>query len=319
MKHFPESLEEVDRVEVLTLIDNYVDLLLKKTDIVTRPSGTKKGEILTNTLVAEHGLSLLITARRGERTERILFDTGYSQIGVLHNMEFLEIVPESIGTIVLSHAHMDHTGSLYSLLEKISKPVSLVVHPDAFQFPRYVEGDDGERRRFPRTLVKDDLIRKRVEILESKIPLLIADGMVLVSGEVERTTPFEKGMPNALMEKNGHLDRDPIADDQALILNVADKGLVVISGCSHSGIINTIRYARKITGVNNVHAVMGGFHLTGTFFERIIEETIREMKDINPELIVPMHCTGWKAIHRFSKAFPSSFVLNSVGTKITLS
>ena len=318
MKHFPESLKEVDRVEVLTLIDNYVDLLLKNTDIVTRPSGTKDGEILTNTLVAEHGLSLLITAHRGERTDTILFDTGYGQIGVLHNMEFLGIVPESIGTIVLSHAHMDHTGSLYPLLEKVSKPVSLVVHPDAFQFPRYVEGDDGERRRFPRTLVRDDLIRKRVEILESEIPLLIADGMVLVSGEVERTTPFEKGMPNALMEKNGHLDRDPIADDQALILNVADKGLVVISGCSHSGIINTIRYARKITGVNNVHAVMGGFHLTGTFFERIIEETIREMKDIKPEFIVPMHCTGWKAIHRFSKAFPSSFVLNSVGTKITL-
>lgn len=319
MKHVSESLKEVDRIEVLTLMDNYSDLLLKNTDIVTRPSSSKGEDTLTDTLVAEHGLSLWITANKGSETEKILFDTGYSQIGVLHNMEFLGIAAEGIRTIVLSHFHMDHTGSLYPILERELKPVTLVVHPDAFVFPRYIERDDGEKRRFPRTLVRDDLVREKVQILESKTPVLIADGKVLVSGEVERTTTFEKGLPNAFMERDGHLEPDPIADDQALILNLKNKGLVVISGCSHAGIINTVLYARKITGVEKVHAVMGGFHLSGPFFEQIIEETIREMKDIDPDVIVPMHCTGWEAVHRFSKALPSSFVLNSVGTKITLS
>lgn len=317
MDYFSGSLKEVDRVEVLTLIDNFVNVLLADTDIVTRPRHVKDGEILTNTLLAEHGLSLLITAYSGSNTNSVLLDTGHSQIGVLHNMEFLEISPEGIQTIVLSHAHMDHTGSLYPLLERISEPVSLVMHPDVFLFPRFVE-PDGKRQNFPRTLVKDDLIRKKVKILESKKPLLIADDMVLVTGEVERTTSFEKGLPNAFIERDGKKEHDPVADDQSLILNLKDKGLVVVSGCSHSGIINTVRYARKITGVDKIHGVLGGFHLTGKFFEKIIEDTIHEMMDFGPEVIVPMHCTGWEAVHRFSEAFPSSFVLNSSGTKITL-
>ena len=319
MSHLPDTLKEADRIEIVTLIDNYVDVLLKDTDIVTRPPHKAGEEIPRDTLVAEHGLSLLVTVHQGTKTHTLLFDTGYSQIGVPHNIALLGIELQGIEAIVLSHAHMDHTGSLHKILEGIQGPVTLVVHPGAFYYPRYIEREDGKRQRFPRTLKKEDLATEKVEILENKNAILLADNGIMVTGEVERTTGFEKGLPGALLEREGKMVRDPISDDQALVLNLKGKGLVVISGCSHSGIINTILHAQTLTGLTKVHALLGGFHLTGPAFEPIIEKTIDELKDVAPEVIVPMHCTGWKAIQRLSQEFPSAFVLNSVGSKITLS
>jgi 7,8-dihydropterin-6-yl-methyl-4-(beta-D-ribofuranosyl)aminobenzene 5'-phosphate synthase len=213
---------------------------------------------------------------------------------------------------------MDHTGSLYPLIDKMPRPVTLAVHPEAFRFPRYRGLDNGSRLRFPRTLIKSDLEDREVEILETKRPTLILDDMIMITGEVERTTGFEMGLPNALMERQGEIVEDPILDDQSLAIHLKGKGLVVISGCSHSGIINTVLFSNKMTGVQKTYAVLGGFHLTGSFFESIIEVTIEEMKKMAPKVLVPMHCTGWKAVQRFSEAFPSAFILNSVGSKITL-
>ena len=318
VNHVPDTLKEVDRVEIVTLIDNYVDVLLKDTDVVTRAAHRKREEIPTDTLVAEHGLSLLVTVHKGTKTHTILFDTGYSQIGVPHNMALLGIDLQEIEAIVMSHAHMDHTGSLHTILEGMRGPMTLVVHPGAFLFPRYIERDDGTRQRFPRTLSREDLVSEKLKIVESKTPVLLADDGLMVTGQVERTTEFEKGLPGALLERDGKMVPDPISDDQALVLNLKEKGLVVISGCSHSGIINTILHAQKLTGQRKVHAVLGGFHLTGPAFEPIIEKTISELKNVAPKVIVPMHCTGWKAIQRLEHELPSAFVLNSVGSKITL-
>lgn len=318
MNNLPVSLNEVDRIEILTLMDNYADVLLENTDIVTRPPREEDGKIPSDTLVAEHGLSLLITVHREKKRHTVLFDTGYSQVGVPHNLQRLGVVLKVIEAIVLSHGHMDHTGSLYSLLDSMPKRVPLLVHPDAFLFPRYFTLDDGRRLEFPRTLVKDDLEDRKVEVLESRTPTLVADNTVIITGEVERSTKFEKGLPNALMERDGEIVQDPISDDQAMVINLRGKGLVVVSGCSHAGIINTVLFAKKIAGVQKVHSVFGGFHLSGRPFEPIIEETIVELKKMAPEIIVPMHCTGWKAIKRFSEEFPSSFILNSVGSRFTL-
>ena len=319
MNQLPVLLKEVDSVEITTLIDNYVDVLLQNTDIVTRPELGTGDEISTDTLVAEHGLSLLVTIRRGENKHTLLFDTGHTKIGVPHNIEQLGIDLKEIETIVMSHAHMDHTGSLYPLLEKLPRPITLAVHPGAFHFPRYKGLDDGKKIRFPRTLIKDNLLEQKVDVLETLRPTLILDDMVMVTGEVDRTTGFEKGLPNALMERDGNIEEDPISDDQSLAIHLKNKGLVIISGCSHSGIVNTVRHSRKASGVETVYALLGGFHLTGAFFEPIIETTIQELQKFDPKVVVPMHCTGWKAIHRFSEAFPASFILNSVGSKITLS
>jgi 7,8-dihydropterin-6-yl-methyl-4-(beta-D-ribofuranosyl)aminobenzene 5'-phosphate synthase len=315
----PVTIQAVDRVEITVLMDNYVDVLLGNTDVVTRPVSRKGDEISRTTVVAEHGLSMLVTVYRGDEFHKILFDTGYTEIGVPHNLKELEIDLSGIEAIVLSHGHMDHTGALTPVLKALSRPVPLVVHPWAFHSPRLLRWPDGRIDRFPDTLIKENLKKQGCEILESQEPVSLAGGTILVTGEVERTTPFEKGFPLAKIIRDGELIPDPIRDDQALVVHLKGKGLVVISGCAHSGIVNTVLYSRKITGIKPVYAILGGFHLTGPLFEPIIEETITALKEIGPKVLVPMHCTGWKAINLFSESFPDAFILNSVGSEFVLS
>jgi len=312
-------LKEVDRVEVLTLMDNYVDVLLGNTKIVRRAAHSGGGKIFSDTVMGEHGLSLLVTVYQGNVKHTVLFDTGYSAVGVLHNMEHLGLDPEEIEAIVLSHGHMDHLGSLNVLLEKMHKPMPVLVHPYAFTSPRYVTRKDGEKDLFPLLLDREEVEKRGGQIQETAGPTLICEDMIMVSGEVERSTAFEKGMPHAMVEKDGKLVKDPILDDQALFVHVRGQGLVVIGGCSHAGIINTVLYGKKVTGARTVQAVLGGFHLAGPLFEPIIGDTLEALKAIDPKVVVPMHCTGWKAIHRFEEAFPGVFILNSVGSTYTFS
>ena len=311
-----EGLREVDGIEVTTLMDNYVDVLLRNSTGVTRPPLAIGGEIPADTMLAEHGLSLLVAVTVGEKTHHILFDCGYTKVGVPHNVGMMGIDLGQLEAIVLSHGHMDHTGALYPIVETLGRSIPLVLHPDAFLSPRYFGLEDGRKLIFPQTLSRQDMESRGIEVIERRNPSLVAEGTIAVTGEIERVTDFEKGLPNALVEANGTLEHDDILDDQSLVIKLKGKGLVVISGCSHAGIINTMLYARKITGINTIHAVMGGFHLQGPTFEPIIEQTIAEFKSIKPEMSIPMHCTGWTAIKRFSEEFPSSFALNSVGTRI---
>ena len=312
------GLRQIERVEVLTLMDNYVDVLLGNTNVVRRAAHSGDGQIFGDTVVGEHGLSLLVTVCEGKTNHTILFDTGYSAVGVPHNVEHLGLDLKGIEAVVLSHGHMDHLGSLYVLLEKMDKPMPVLVHPYAFTSPRFVTRNDGVRDRFPRVLDRGKIEKSGGRIRETAGPTLICEDMIMVSGEVERTTPFEKGMPNATVERNGRIEKDPIADDQALFVHLKGEGLVVIGGCSHAGIINTVRYGKKVTGVHTVHSVLGGFHLGGPLYEPIIGDTIEALKEMKPKVVAPMHCTGWNAIHRFREAFPSAFVLNSVGSRLTL-
>ena len=152
------------------------------------------------------------------------------------------------------------------------------------------------------------------DILMRSGPSTLATGHLLVTGEVERKTAFENGMPGMEIFTDGNWNPDPIRDDQALVINILDKGLVVLIGCAHAGIINTVEYAKKISGIDHVHAVLGGFHLTGPAFAPVIQPTIDAMKRINPDYVVPMHCTGWDAINRFMTGMPGRCILNTVGT-----
>jgi len=310
-------LKEVDRVEILTVIDNYVDVLLTNTEVITRPPLAKTGTIPVDTLLAEHGLSLLVTVYEGEEKHTMLFDMGYTKIGVPHNLDQLGVDLGEVEAMALSHGHMDHTGSLYAVLDRIPNKIPLVLHPGAFAAPRFFGLADGRKLLFPQTLAKEDLEKRNIELIESKTPTLLAGERIMVTGEVERITSFEKGLPNAVLERDGKIENDPISDDQALVIHLKGKGLVVIAGCSHAGIINTIFYARKLIGIEKVHAVIGGFHLSGPYFEKIIEQTLGELKKIRPQFLSPMHCTGWKAIQKISQEFPDEFILNSVGSMIT--
>ena len=138
-------LKEVDRVEILTVIDNYVDVLLTNTEVITRPPLSKTGTIPSDTLLAEHGLSLLVTVYEGGEKHTMLFDTGYTKIGVPHNLDQLGVDLTQVEAMALSHGHMDHTGSLYAVLDKIPGTIPLVLHPAAFAGPRFFGLADGRR------------------------------------------------------------------------------------------------------------------------------------------------------------------------------
>ena len=161
---------------------------------------------------------------------------------------------------------------------------------------------------------ENDLKNTGAKIIKSQGSYTLASNLILLTGEVERTTIFEQGFPWAEAKINGEWIVDPFKDDQGIIINLKDKGLVVISGCAHAGIINTVNYSKKITQTDKIHAVLGGFHLTGPLFEQIITPTIEEMKKINPDYLVPMHCTGWDAINQFKEEMPDNVIINTVGT-----
>jgi 7,8-dihydropterin-6-yl-methyl-4-(beta-D-ribofuranosyl)aminobenzene 5'-phosphate synthase len=164
---------------------------------------------------------------------------------------------------------------------------------------------------------RQDLDREGIEVTEERQPSLLIDGTVLVTGQIERLTDFEKGFPLNYARTNGGWEPDPwIWDDQAVVVYLKGKGLVVLSGCSHSGAINVLRQAQRLTGEDRVHAFVGGMHLTGGIFERLIPRTLDELAAIAPRWLVPGHCTGWKATHEMARRFPEAYVQTSVGTRL---
>jgi 7,8-dihydropterin-6-yl-methyl-4-(beta-D-ribofuranosyl)aminobenzene 5'-phosphate synthase len=157
------------------------------------------------------------------------------------------------------------------------------------------------------------------DIIEESPPSFLLEDSLLITGEVERTTEFERGFVVHQALRDGQWQPDPlILDDQALVMNVRDKGLVVLTGCGHAGVVNTLRYARKLTGVDRLYAVIGGFHLNGPLFEPIIPDTCAALVELEPQVIVPAHCTGWKATHALAAQFPNAFIQNSIGTRYEL-
>jgi 7,8-dihydropterin-6-yl-methyl-4-(beta-D-ribofuranosyl)aminobenzene 5'-phosphate synthase len=314
-----KRLRPVDHVDVTILVDNYVDALLPRDERITPAPLAREGEILADALLAEHGLSLLITVtvdNDGAETHTVLLDTGYSRIALLHNIELLGIDVVRIEAIVLSHGHMDHTGSVEPLLRQLPVPVPVVVHPDAFAGPRFAQRPDGVKVRFPQTLQREGIKRAGARLIETSEPTFLADDTILVSGQIPRTTSFEHGLMAALIERDGELERDTIADDQAVIVSLGDRGVVVISGCAHAGIINTIHRAKGLGGIGLLRAVVGGFHLSGANIETTLTSTINELVAHNPAIIAPMHCTGASATQRIAEALPSAFVTSSVGSTI---
>lgn len=310
-------LKEVDKVEILTLLDNTIDALLPGTANVKRMPAPSDW-LTRDQLIAEHGFAALVTVTSGNTSESLLFDAGLSKRGLIHNMDVLEVKPKELHTIVLSHGHADHTQGLMGMIERLGeRKMPLLLHPDAF-LERKVIFPDGHEINLPPP-DRRILSHEGIEFIEERGPSYLLGGLVLVTGQVHRTTDFETGFPlhHALIKDEWQ--KDPyIHDDQAVVVHVKDKGLVVLTGCGHAGAINTIRQAQELTGIQKVHAVIGGFHLSGALFEPIIAPTVAALKELNPEMIVPAHCTGWKAVHAIARELPQAFVQNSVGTKFVL-
>jgi len=311
------ALRPVEAVEVTVLVDNFVDMLLPPDGVARRPA-LGAGALAPDHahLRAEHGLSLLVEVERGGERATLLYDAGLGRDTALHNMDVLGVGLGDLRAVVLSHGHSDHHGGLEGMVRRAGRAgLPLVLHPEAWRERRVVFAGGGELRLPPPS--RGDLEREGVAIGEERSASLLIDGAVLVTGEVERVTPFERGLPGGEARLGGSWEPDPwIHDDQAMVVHVAGCGLVVLSGCSHAGAINVLRQAQRLTGVERIHALVGGMHLSGPAFEPLIGPTMDELAAIGPDWLAPGHCTGWRATHEIASRMPGAFVKTAVGTRL---
>ena len=321
-------LEPVDSLSVTTLVDNVFDVFMPDQGPArrlspgssgkTQPSATMVDGLTPDQPIAEHGLSLLLSITKGERRHTFLFDTGVSPNGMVANMDRLQVDARSVEAIVCSHGHFDHTGGLDGLVRRLGAThMPVLIHPD-FWNRRRVQMPGGMTREIP-TTSRSALRGAGFEIIEDRQPSFLFDGSVLVTGEVERTTGYEPGFPVQEAWRNDHWEPDPLVlDDQAIIINVRDHGLVIFTGCGHAGIVNIARYALALTGEASVYGLFGGFHLNGPMYEPLIDRVCADLGAMKPSLVVPAHCTGWRAQHALARAFGEAYVPDCVGTQFSL-
>jgi 7,8-dihydropterin-6-yl-methyl-4-(beta-D-ribofuranosyl)aminobenzene 5'-phosphate synthase len=269
-------------------------------------------------LLAEHGFSVLVTVSKNGSGTEVLFDAGTSPDGVAENMTRLEVDPSAIAAIVCSHGHFDHTTGLDGLIRRLGTVnLPVLIHPH-FWRRRRIALPGRDPMEIP-TTSRQALIGAGFEVIEEGHPSFLFDRSVLVTGEVPRTTGYEPGFPPQQAWLAGRWEPDPLVlDDQALIVDVKDKGLVVITGCGHAGVINICRYARRLTRDRPLYAVIGGFHLNGPVFEPLIPRVLDDLAALGPKVIVPAHCTGWRARHAMGARFREAFIPNTVGTRFEL-
>lgn len=307
------ALEPIDSAEVTVLVDNAIDVLAANTDLGSRPPLAWEWSH-GDQLIAEHGYSLWLTVETAGRRDSILYDAGLGKDTLLHNIDLLSLKPSELRTVVISHGHADHHGGLEGLFKRAGRArMPLVLHPDAWRDRKIVFPTGNEVHMPPPS--EQDLLGQGWEIVEERSPTLLLNRTVLVTGQVERTTDFEKGFP--LQQARTETGWEPdtwIWDDQGIVLNIRGKGLLVLSSCSHAGAVNVLRNAQRLTGVQKIHAFVGGLHLTGGLFESIMPRTLDEVETIAPDFVVPGHCTGWKATSLIATRFPDTYRQSNVGT-----
>jgi 7,8-dihydropterin-6-yl-methyl-4-(beta-D-ribofuranosyl)aminobenzene 5'-phosphate synthase len=321
------ELEPVDSVTVTTLMDNVTDALMPDQGPAhrplpgaggRRPAATMEGGQAPDALLAEHGFSVLVTITKNAHRHHILFDAGTSPDGVSENMRRLDVDPSMIEVIVCSHGHFDHTTGLEGLIRRLGTvDLPVLIHPH-FWRRRRVAIPGRDPREIPSTS-RRALVEAGFEVIEEEQPSFLFERSVLVTGEVARTTGYEPGFPAQQAWLEDRWEADPLVlDDQALIVDINDKGLLVLTGCGHAGIINICRYARRLTKGRAIYAVVGGFHLNGPNFEPLIPQVLDDLCSLNPGVVVPAHCTGWRAQHAMGARLGDAFIPNTVGTRFEL-
>ncbi len=321
------ELRAIDHCGVLVLVDNVSDLLStvptgvtpEIPNVFTAGAHELSGRCLC---CAQWGLSLLVTARDGEHSRTLLFDSGPEGYGIERNANRLGVDFGVIDAAVFSHGHWDHVGGMTTALERIveangGRPVPVHANPDMF-VPRAMRRPDGALIPFEDVPDPATLQAAGAHLVLDGGERLLLDELFYLSGEIPRVTPFETGLP-------GHVRREPdgtwvddaaILDERYVAVHLRDKGILVFTACSHAGVINVLTDARERFDPVPLYGVMGGFHLSGMPAETVIPETVEALRAFDLKMLVPGHCTGWRAVHRLVDTFgPERVVPSAVGRR----
>ncbi len=325
----PINMGSVKHATVTVMVDNKADLIVESSDQVKY--------FTDEPLLAEHGFSVLIQLEDSE--SKILWDAGVSRVALMENFRRMKLDVASIEKIALSHGHLDHYAAMTDLLVEMDllpqdkvwdisvkakeieewiegSRIPIVVHPAAFR-ERWWEKEDGGLVGPFLPPPEQEWHALGAKIIPSEEPYRLASGC-WTTGYIPRKS-FEKiGRPKEMRYRDGSdFLPDDLEEDQAIVINIEGKGLVILSGCAHSGIVNTITHAREFFSIDRVYAVIGGFHLARASDDEI-ERTIAYLQRIEPRLVIPSHCTGFRAISRFAQEMPDEFIEGVVGTTYLL-
>jgi 7,8-dihydropterin-6-yl-methyl-4-(beta-D-ribofuranosyl)aminobenzene 5'-phosphate synthase len=311
MAQAARGVTEVDKLTVWVLTDNYYDT--NRADVKnTKRYRSKSGK----SIHAEHGIAFYLETLVNGKASTCMYDFGLDPVGVLNNIALLGIEIGKTDSFSLSHGHFDHFTSASTILKqnqsRIASGTPFYVGEEAFAH-RFALRPGAKEPTDLGQLKKEDLEAFGLKVVEVKTPFEIIPGAYF-TGNIERVTAYEKVPKTFLIKRGENLEPDAFPGEQGLFFNVKGKGLVVLSGCAHAGIVNTIRQAQKVAGTDKIHAIMGGFHLINAKPE-IIQSTVADIKAMKPDMIVPAHCTGFEAIVAFSREMPCEFVMNTAGTQ----
>jgi 7,8-dihydropterin-6-yl-methyl-4-(beta-D-ribofuranosyl)aminobenzene 5'-phosphate synthase len=316
------GLVAADGVEVMVLVDNVTDSLSSVPTGVTNEvpllmkNGTLRMAAGEYRCCAHHGLSLVITVRAGGERRTLVFDAGPEAYTVTRNGTLLKIPFGDARAVVLSHGHWDHAGGLTEAIRLVAersggRAPECHVNPGMF-VPRGTLRHGGDCLPQKPVPSPEELTAAGAVVVNRPECRLLLDGCYYLSGEIPRVTPYERGLP-------GHMKRtadgaawepDPwIMDERYLAVRVKDRGVVVFTACSHAGVVNVLTDARAAFGDEPLHAVMGGFHLSGGYVEDIIPDTVRDLQRFGLKRIVPAHCTGWRAVNALARTFGEEVIV----------
>ncbi|MHA1130190.1 MAG: MBL fold metallo-hydrolase [Candidatus Helarchaeota archaeon] len=327
-------IDAVDNVIIKVLVANKTDVTLNTQhhfqNKVTQP-GSSAMECL-----AEHGLALSIVIFNGDTSHRYLFDMGGLKKTLLNNLAVFKIDPLGFEKVILSHSHYDHFGAVLEIAQKLHEGTEFILNQELF-LPHFSLGKEligkdvaittlnfeqlkreSKIRQLPDFPEKEFLAianKKNFELTFTNKPITITPG-VTTSGEIPITdeTEVTKGM---LFRKDGQFFHDTFRDEIALYINVKGKGLLVLTGCGHCGLINTIKHGLALTGVNELYGIIGGLHQNWASPQRI-HRTVSWLKELRPTLVAGMHCTGFNFIAESIRQMPMQTPLVVVGTTFAL-
>ena len=318
------KLARADRAEILILVDNVTDNLSSVPAYVETemPRLWKRGLKLWSgrcMCCAAHGLACAVTVWRGDTAHTLLFDTGPDDSVFGRNVERLGFDMGGIESIVLSHGHWDHSGAMLLALEMIQlsnggRLVPTYMHPGMYR-SRAMKAADGSMRPFADVPSQGQLEQAGALVVNAVEPQLILDDLFFVSGEIPRVTAFETGMQGQhrrTLDGQGWEPDPLVIDERFIAVSVKGKGVIVLTACSHAGVVNVMTHARDCFAGETLYGVLGGFHLSGGN-ERIIPETVAELRAFELKMIAAAHCTGWRAVNALANAFGDAVAPAAVG------